>query len=125
MEESLPPDTQERFGRIESRLDVLSADVAQIKTDVAGLKTDVAGLKTDVAGLRTDVAGLRTGLSDLGHQMRVLHEDTIDRIKTLAPDFGPIRREYQQADKDLRSEMNSRLVILEAAVRQREPPAGA
>jgi archaellum component FlaC len=111
MEETHLPDAQERFGRIESRLDVLSTDVAQIKTDVQGLKTDVEGLKN--------------GLSELGHQMRVLHEDTIDRIKDLAPDFGPIRREFKQADADLRSEMDSRLVILEAAVRKRVPPAGA
>ena len=66
--------SEERFQRIEQKLDGVVADVAVLKTDVAVLKADVAGLKTDVGGLKTDVAAL-------GNQMRVLHEDVIDRIR--------------------------------------------
>jgi len=55
--------------------------------------------------------------SDLGRQMRVLHEDTIDRIKDLAPDFSPIRREFTEADAKLRDEIDRRLTPIEAAVK--------
>lgn len=98
--------SEERFQRLEHKLDgvvadvsslkadvsVLKTDVAELKTDVAELKTDVAVLKTDVSGLRADVSGLKTdGVSiqasiiDLGHQMRVLHEDVLDRIRAADP----------------------------------------
>ena len=94
--------SEERFERLELKLDTVVADVAVLKTDVAVLKTDVAVLKTDVAvlktdvavlktdvgvlkadvgGLKTDVGGLHHKVDTLGREMRVLYEDTIDRIR--------------------------------------------
>ena len=40
------------------RLDLLTAEMADLKTDVAGLRHDVGGLKHDVGGLRHDVGSL-------------------------------------------------------------------
>jgi hypothetical protein len=64
--------SEERFDRLENRVDAVAAGVAELKTDVAELKTGVAGLKTGVAelktgvaGLKTDVAGLKTGVAGL------------------------------------------------------------
>jgi tetrahydromethanopterin S-methyltransferase subunit G len=66
------------------------------------------------------VAGeLRQEIADLGRQMRVLHEDTIDRIAALAPDFGPIRREFTEADARLHDKIDRRLAPLEAQARRR------
>jgi len=48
----------------------------------------------------------------------VLHEDTIDKIKALAPDFGPVRRDFAEADTKLREEIDQRLVPLEAFARK-------
>ena len=70
--------------------------------------------------LVTGQQGLKTDLQDLGRQMRVLHEDTIDRIAALTPDFGPIRREFTAADTRLRDEMDQRLTPLEADARRRK-----
>jgi hypothetical protein len=53
--------------------------------------------------------------------MRVLHEDTIERIAALAPDFMPIRREFAEADDALRREIDARLLPLEADARRRRP----
>jgi hypothetical protein len=52
--------------------------------------------------------------------MLVLHEDVIDRIAALAPDFAPIRREFAAADERLREDIDRRLSPLEAAARLRE-----
>jgi len=62
---------------------------------------------------------MQSGHADLRHEMRLLHEDTISNIKALAPDFGPIRREFTQADAQLREDIERRLDPLEAFARAR------
>jgi hypothetical protein len=52
--------------------------------------------------------------------MLVLHEEVLDRIKALAPDLEPLRREMHEGFADLRRTMNDRLVPLEAYVRQQQ-----
>jgi len=96
---------------------VLKTDVQELKTDVQVLKTDVQVLKTDVQELRTDVQELRTDVRDLGHQMRVLHEDVIDRIKAIPDPTETIRREMRTGFAELREEMNRRIEPLELTVR--------
>jgi len=86
----------ERFVAIEAKLEELAAGQLDLKRE----------LKTDI--------------QDLGRQMRVLHEDTIDRIAALAPVFGPIRREFAEADARLRDEIDQRLTPLEAQMRRRQ-----
>jgi hypothetical protein len=57
--------------------------------------------------------------------MLVLHEETLDRIKTLAQDFGPLRREFREADARLREDIDRRLDPLESwAKRQNKKPEG-
>ena len=57
--------------------------------------------------------------AELRHEMRLLHEDVLGNIRALAPDFGPIRREFRQADAELRESIEPRLSALETAARSR------
>jgi hypothetical protein len=92
--------SEERFDAIERKLDTV---VGQLREEMNGMGS-----------------GLRQEIADLGRQMRVLHEDTIDRIAALAPDFGPVRREFAEADARLRDEIDQRLTPLEAQMRRRQ-----
>jgi chromosome segregation ATPase len=98
---------------------VLKSDVAVLKADVAELKTDVATLKVDVRELKSDVSGLKSGQDDLRRYMGVLHEEVLDRIKSLAFDPEPLRREFQEGIANLREELVARIEPLEAAIRER------
>jgi hypothetical protein len=96
--------------------------------EMAGKKPELRGeLGQEIVGLRTE---MHTGFNDLRsemqkqgedirHEMRVLHEDTIGRIAALAPDFGPVRREFAAADAELREEFDRRVTPLEADARRR------
>ena len=94
--------SEDQFGQLEQKIDSLGKD-----------------LRHEMRGLRDEMHGL---YSDLGHQMRVLHEDTIDRIKALAPDLEPIRREFKAADTKLREDIDRRLRPLESEARTRRRP---
>ena len=63
------------LGPVNTRLDVMQADIASLRTDVTGLKTDVATLKTDVATLKTDVATLKTDVATLKTDVTTLKTD--------------------------------------------------
>jgi len=76
-------------------------------------------IETKVDGLETRFDGLETKFDDLGRHMRVLHEDLVGRIADLAPDYAPIRREFKEADAELRESIEVRLQPLEAAERLR------
>ncbi|UUD37192.1 Uncharacterized protein conserved in bacteria with the myosin-like domain [Mycoplasmopsis californica] len=65
------------FNKVNSRLDILEQDVAQLKTDVTQLKTDVTQLKTDVTQLKTDVAQLKTDVAQLKTDVAVLQSDVL------------------------------------------------
>lgn len=106
----------------EARLERVEVAVTQLRVDVESLKSDVGVLKADVSELKGDVSELKVGLSDLHRHMLVLHEDLVDRITALAPDFTPVRREFREADAALRVEFNDRLVPLEALVRHQATP---
>jgi hypothetical protein len=115
----------ERFERIEGRLDTLiagqaelRADVAVLKADVVVLKADVAGLKADVVGLKADVVGLKADVGDLRRHMGVLHEDVIARIGAIPDPTEPLMRAMRAEFAQLREEMDRRFVPLEATVRQ-------
>jgi chromosome segregation ATPase len=85
--------SEERFNGIDNRLELLTADmkelrsdVAELKTDVAELKTDVGELKADLGELRRDVVGLKVETVDVRRHMGVLHEHVIDRIRGIRED---------------------------------------
>jgi hypothetical protein len=91
--------SEERFNRIETKLDGVVADVAVLKTDVAVLKTDVAVLKTDVAGLKTDVCDLKAGQASMEERltarMLMLHEDTKDTLRAMNEEHREVVRQVR------------------------------
>ena len=107
--------SEERFARIETKLDNLSKGQEE-------LKRDVGGLKVDVRGLTQDVSGLKTGQIDLRRHMGVLHEEVLDRIQALVFDPEPLHREFKARISDLREELILRIEPLEAAARRRRRP---
>jgi chromosome segregation ATPase len=97
----------------------LRADVVRLETTVGGLETKVGGLETKVGGLEIAVVRLETKVDtnyeQLSHQMRVLHEDAIDRIKAIPTDV-PSRVEMRQWFMEFREDLSRRLDPLEVAV---------
>jgi predicted nuclease with TOPRIM domain len=85
---------------IESRLDRLEAGQAELKAGQAELKAGQTDLR-----------------AELKHEMHVLHEDVIDRIKALPTDV-PSRAEMRQAFAEQDERIARRLDPLEAALRQ-------
>jgi hypothetical protein len=83
-------------------------------------------LEAKVAGLaeRIDAkfGGLAQDVSQFRNDMHVLHEDLVDRIAALAPDYAPIRREFQQGDAEVKESLLRRIEPLEAAERTRRRP---
>jgi uncharacterized coiled-coil DUF342 family protein len=106
----------ERLAGIEAKIDGVSAGLG---ARMDGLSQEVGGLRQEVSGLQQAVGGLRQEVGGLRHEMHVLHEDLVDRIKALAPDFGPIRREFREADAGLKESLERRIEPLEAAERAR------
>ena len=98
--------SEERFLAIETKIDALD-------TRLSGLDRRLSG---QIEALDDRLSGQITAL---GNQMRVSHEDTIANIKALAPDFAPIRREFQDADANLKEEFDQRLTPLESFARRR------
>lgn len=103
--------SEERFDRIESKLEVLETGVARLQTDVTVLQTNVTVLQTNVTELRTDVTQLR-------HYMGVIHEDLVDRIRGSAMPEEQLRREWSSGLEGLRDETERRLRPLEVVVPQ-------
>ena len=119
--------SEERFEAIEQRLDSLAAGQQELRREMhevgAGLRREMhemgAGLRREMNATAGDLRRqVNESADELGRQMRVLHEDTIDKIAALAPDFAPIRREFTEADDRLREEIGQRLDPLEALARK-------
>jgi len=98
----------EQLGRMEAAL-------VRIESTVEELKTDVAGLKTDVTSLKTDVARLDAGQVELGRHMRALHEEALDRIAALQPQWDLFTTKRDVAD--LKESIDRKLDPLIAVVR--------
>jgi hypothetical protein len=90
--------------------------MAEDRLDRMDRKLDlVAG---DVAVLKTDVMSLRDGQADLARQMRVLHEEVIDRIRTIGEgEFAAIRSEMRAGFADLRQILTDHITVGDAADR--------
>ena len=111
------------------KVDELAAGHAELRTEVADLRTEMRGEFTNVRGemasgfasvrgeMASGFANVRGEMADLRRYFGVLHEETLDKIKALAPDPDEIRREFRGADAALREEINRRLDPLELAVR--------
>ncbi len=116
-----------RMGAVETRLVAVETRMGGVETRMGAVETRVGGVETRLGGVETKIDSLRTDMYEMGDklrgdltlEMRILHEDVIDKIKALAPDFAPIRREFRAADADLREEFDRRLSPVEAALRGR------
>ena len=102
--------SEERFDRIEQRLEQFDARFDQVNVRLDRLE---AGQTELAAGQ----AELKAGQTELKHEMHVLHEDVIDRIKAVRPD-GPSWADMRQAFAQQDERLARRLDPLEAAVRQ-------
>jgi hypothetical protein len=131
--------SDERLSRIETKVDSLEEAVERLAERVTtqgdDLRREMRLLHEDAIGkiatqgddlrremrlLHEDAIGkIATQGDGVRQEMRLLHEDVIGRIADLAPDFAPIRREFKQADDELRESIERRLVPLEAAARSR------
>jgi hypothetical protein len=92
--------SEERFDRIELRLDRLEDGQLELRAQIGRL------------GGRID---------DLDRHMHVLHEDVITRIAAIPEYTGPTRAEMQQGFADLREAIERRLDPLEVIERRRQP----
>jgi hypothetical protein len=97
--------SEERFDRIETRLDRIEGEVAATRQEMHELNTETREMIEKLDG-------------DLRRHMGVLHEDLVSRIAALAPDFAPIRREFREGDVRLREELSQRIQPLEAFARE-------
>jgi hypothetical protein len=93
--------SEERFDRIEQRLDRLEAGQSDLRTD-----------------LNAHVGRLEGRIDDLDRHMHVLHEDVIARIAAIPEYTGPTKAEMDQGFADLREMISRRLDPLDATVRQ-------
>ena len=116
MSEQRLENSEQRLTSVEGKVDTLETKVDRLETKVDRLETKVDDLRVEMLSLND---GLRTEMHTLGRQMRVLHEEVLDRIAALSPDYTQIRREFTAADATLRDDMDKRLVPLEAFARQR------
>ena len=116
---------EERLTSLETKVDALTAAQAELRTEVSELKGE---MRSEFTAVRAEMAGqsaalraeLRTSHDELRRHMGVLHEQLRAGIRDLAPDFGPIRREFQAADAELRKDVD--LLKLAIAKRPRQRP---
>jgi hypothetical protein len=106
--------SEERLAAIEGKIDHLDAKVDELDTRLTG-KIDLVDAKIDELDTR-----LTGKIHELRRHMGVLHEETLERIAALAPDYSTIRREFTAADDRVRDDISRRLDPLEAAVRGRK-----
>ena len=116
--------SDERFDQVDARLDRVDARLEHVDTrlDRVDARLEHVDTRLDRVDARLDrlEAGqneLRTHLDDrideLGQQMRVLHEDVIDRIAATRESPGNSAKNRQQASAD---DVDRRLDPLEALV---------
>lgn len=99
--------SNEQGNRIEQKVDGLGVKVGELDQR----------LQATEERLSEDIRETRARCDDLGHQMRVLHEDLVDRIKALAPDYDVIDGKIARGDAEVRTYLLRRIEPIEAAVR--------
>jgi chromosome segregation ATPase len=105
-----------RLDGVDRRLDSIDAHLDRVDGRLDRVDGRLDNVERGLDALGNE---MRTLNQDTRHEMRVLHEQVLDRIAALAPDFGPIRREFRKADQALRKSIERRLEPLEAAERAR------
>jgi hypothetical protein len=77
--------SEERFNRIETKLDGVVADVTVLKSDVSVLKTDVSDLKTGQSSMEARLTA----------RMLMLHEDTKITLLAMAEESREIAHQVR------------------------------
>jgi outer membrane murein-binding lipoprotein Lpp len=103
--------SEERFIRIETKIDVLQADVKQLKTDVDWLKVELKEVKTDANASRSET---NRRLDKVEVNQELMRDD----IKHLAEGQAAIVDQIAREFREMRQYIDDRLVPLEVAVRQ-------
>jgi uncharacterized coiled-coil DUF342 family protein len=78
-------------------------------------------IEEQIGELRDDVRGTNDRLEAVNQRIGVLHEEVLDRIAALGPDFAPVRREFKAADAEILESINRRLEPLETAAKNARP----
>jgi hypothetical protein len=117
--------SDERLDRIEATQDRLIAGQAKLEAGQAKLEAGQAKLETGQAKLEAGQAQLEAGqeklgadVAALGREMRVLHEDVVDRIRALADPGEILRREIRAGDTRVYESLDQRVQPLELTVRE-------
>ena len=102
--------SEERLQRIEERLDGIESRVTDLGVS---LRAEMADMR-DTLRAETHNMGM-----DILMQMRVLHEDVIDRIKAIPDTQAYIDRRIDDGLGVIRKEFEPRIEVLEAAEKKR------
>lgn len=113
---------ESRFDGIDSRVDGVDSKLGALDDRVGRIESKIDVLDDRVGRIASTVDDLRNRMDEGQRHMHVLHEDLVDRITALAPDFEPIRRELRSEIAELHESTDRRLVPLEAAERMRRRP---
>ncbi len=102
--------------RIHSKLDGLLAGQARLETRQENLEAGQTRLEAGHAKLETGLEEVRAGQISMSHEMRVLYEDAVDRVRALdpRPEIGTLRNEMAEAHQLV----IRRLDVIEVAVRE-------
>jgi peptidoglycan hydrolase CwlO-like protein len=105
---------EERQGRLEEGQGRLEERQGQLEERQGRLEGRQERLEATVAELRADT---NRGFEDLGRQMRVLHESTIDHIKIVAERTEALRAEMETREVRILEAVDQRIRPLELTVR--------
>jgi regulator of replication initiation timing len=126
--------SEERFARIEAKLDVVVSDVSELKAGQARLVDEVSGLKVGQARLVDDVCELKVGQARLiddvtqlqaGQtrtetrldKLEINQEKMRDDIKLIAESHGALGIQMEKGFQSLHEVIDRRLTPLENAMR--------
>jgi predicted nucleic acid-binding Zn-ribbon protein len=105
---------EDRLQAVESTLAQVVAGQGQLEERQGRLEGRQERLEATVAELRADT---NRGFEDLGRQMRVLHESTIDHIKIVAERTEALRAEMETREVRILEAVDQRIRPLELTVR--------
>jgi len=108
-----------RAGQDELRAAVEGVRTGQdeLRAGLADVRSDVAGVRSGLAEVRSDVSELRVEVKDFGRQMRILHEEVLERLKAIPDPTESLRREMKAGNDALREELLRRIEPLELTAR--------
>jgi archaellum component FlaC len=107
-----------RLDGVETRLDRVETRLDRVETRLDRVETRLDRVEMRLGGVETRLGGVESRVEDLDRHMHVLHEDVIDRIRSLANPDAITKRDLQRGFDELREAIGRRLDPLEATVRR-------